>query len=703
MSLGGSPGAQRLTIRYNYGFLVYSLANPGAPAKISVEDLLGTDKYPKSGDGQERIGPVAISPDGTRVLGSWTDAAGYGTIVMNASGSSYYPVGDFLPTGDGVRALALLKVGARHLAFATSSQGIVASDITDYQTIAGPAHKNGIPSALIANAGISSPSGITALQAAGASIVVSWNSDALAVVDVSNPGPPGAGLTANFSGRGYTMSQLGLSASGSITAVAAASHPQSGDLYLLAEASTSLGGGIYASTGVTLNRVDPTTGGLTLVGSHLPPAGARRSQKQIVLLPFDSDVVAFFLEGRDSGGLQPEVHFSSYFSRNLAETAPAFSGPTQALSLKGLRVSGGNVFLYILDSVGSYVATLDCSTAPTPASAALSFEAVPYSGGAATPVADGGSVFIGDQLRIKPAFSPTDAIQPLLSWRLDYDFHDGNALDSNATTYRLKQPDSVLTAGATFPTQVTLIGPCDPAQVPQTGSAPEPSSGAGCWESVTTNGDWTVPAGTPDFSAAAPVDKQLTIGFEAQNALNEGSSSLAKHRIAWKVPRPFLKSTSILSGGALEDLSEGSPLTTGLSWYVSQVPVGQPGDDILTLQACTGTTCTPSPALVQPGNYRYWVTVPYRGGFRTAPCPGLQADQVTCSGDAAKVVSVTDVVLSLTAPAQVLVGTSTTTVSSTSKKAALATACPVSTNGFSYNFCVLSGGTALKGPTSRRA
>ncbi|MBK6406016.1 MAG: hypothetical protein IPF66_13770 [Holophagales bacterium] len=334
LSLGGSPGAQRLTIRYNYGFLVYSLANPGAPARISIEDLLGTDKYPKSGDGQERIGPVAISPDGTRAYGSWTDVSNHGTIVMNASGSSYYPVGDFLPAGDGSGPC---RPEGRDPAARVRHQqpGIFASDVTEYQTIVGPAQKNGIPSALIANAGISSPSGITALEAAGASHVISWNSDGLAIVDVSNPGLPGAGLTASFSGRGYAMSQLGLSGAGSITAVAAASHPQSGDLYLLAEASTSLGGGIYASTGVTLNRVDRSTGNLTLVGSYLPPAGARRSQKQIVLLPFDSDVVAFFLEGKDSGGLQPEVHSSSDFARNLAEAAPAFSGPTRALSSRG--------------------------------------------------------------------------------------------------------------------------------------------------------------------------------------------------------------------------------------------------------------------------------------------------------------------------------------------------------------------------------
>lgn len=697
LSIGGTPGNYRLAVRYNYGFLVYSLANPGAPARTSIEDLLGQDRYPKNGDGQERVGRVALSADGTRALQPWTDVAAYGTIAMSYAGGAFSSGGDYLPTGDQMMGVAIARAGTRYLGFSIGAGGTYAADITDYLSDTGPNTKNGIYSEVIRNVGVSSPSGITAVEAAGKSYVVVWSADTLAVIDVSNPGMPGAGLTTNFTSRAYSASQLGIPATNFLLdGVAAARHPSDGALHLLTEGGKYAGSNV-ASAAVTLNRVDPSTGDLTRVGTYQPPVGARYAQTQVVLLPFDTEVVAFFLEGTDAGGLKLEVHSSADFTQNLAAAIPAFTAPAQAIALAGMRASGGNVYLYLGNRLATYVASVDCSTAPSPATAVLTVEKVPYSGGAATAVADGGAVFIGDQVRIKPAFSPPDAVQPLLDWRLDYDFHDGNPLDSNATTYRLKQPDLHVTAGGTFPTQSTLIGPCDPAQVPQGGSAPVPSAGTGCWESVTTNADWTVPAGTPDFSAAAPADKQLTIGFEVQNALNAGSSSVAKHRISWKVPQQILKSTSILSGGALEDLSEGSPLTTGLNWYVSQVPVGQQGDDILTLQPCTGTTCTPSPALVQPGSYRYWVTVPYRGGFRTAACPDLDANQVTCAGLITKTVTVTDVVLSMTAPIQAYLGTSTLSVTSASKKGTAVTACPAEATAFSYNFCVLSGGSCPEG------
>ena len=189
LSAGGTAGTARLAVRYNYGFLVYSLANPGAPTVLSIEDLLLGDHYPKNGDGQERVGAVTLSADATRALQPWTDVAGYGTIAMSSTGSAFASGGDFLPIGEQARGLALLKVGSRYLGFVASEQGITAADITEYQSDVGPAVKNGIYSELIANGGVSSPSGLTALEAAGRSYVVAWSNNTVAARQRLDPRP----------------------------------------------------------------------------------------------------------------------------------------------------------------------------------------------------------------------------------------------------------------------------------------------------------------------------------------------------------------------------------------------------------------------------------------------------------------------------------------------------------------------------------
>ena len=228
------------------------------------------------------------------------------------------------------------------------------------------------------------------------------------------------------------------------------------------------------------------------------------------------------------------------------------AGAGHLRSLLASGASNGNVYVYTGQSARpTYVAFVQLlPVSPSPAAAfAERWTRIPYSGGSAVPVTDGGAAFVGDQLRVDAGLLPGDSVQPLLEWRLDYDFHDGDPLDSNGTTYRLKQPDTRFTTGGAFPAQVILVGPCDPAQVPQGGSAPVPATGAGCWESVTTNGAWTVPGGYPISRPSLPPPRQLTIGFEVQNALNGGSSSLATHRVTWKIPRQVLKNSSLLSGG----------------------------------------------------------------------------------------------------------------------------------------------------------
>ena len=107
---------------------------------------------------------------------------------MSYSGGTFLSGGDFLPSGEQVSGVAVVKAGTRYLGFSVIGSGVYAADITDYTTDTGPATKNGIHSELIRNLGVGAPAGITAVEAAGRSYVVVWAADALAVVDVSNPG-----------------------------------------------------------------------------------------------------------------------------------------------------------------------------------------------------------------------------------------------------------------------------------------------------------------------------------------------------------------------------------------------------------------------------------------------------------------------------------------------------------------------------------
>lgn len=685
-SLAISATARRLAVRYNYGFVTYSLATPSAPAVTSIEDLMVQDGYPKSGDGQSRTGALALSADGERVLVPWTDTADFGTIAQAWGGGSFGPGGDYPPPGYNSQGNTIAKTGSRYLGFTSTMQGVYVADVTNVAGGPGPSLKNGIPSERIVPAGTDLRA-LRSVTAGGRSIVVGGGGDRLLLIDVTNPGSAVPSLASGFTYLELTASALGVPTGSGINGVAAAAHPIDGALHILIQATRSTSP--YNVTRVVLNRVDFATGGVVKVGEYVPDADASIPQVDPYLLAFDSDVVAFLFHRRSTGGITLQARSSIDFSTNLAQSIAPFTSPGSVAAMAAFRSSGGAVHLYVADTLKTYALSLNCATAPSPATAFLAVDLVPAVG-SPTAVPDGGSVFIGDQLRIKPTFTPPDAVAPLLDWRLDYDFHDGNAMDSQATPMRLINADASRTIGPALPpTELTLFGPCDPAQVPEGGSAPSPATGAGCWASVTTNATF----GGPDFSAESPADKQLSVAFEVQNALNSGGSSVATHRITWKVPQQKLKSTAILSGGLLEDGSDGSPATTGFKWYFAAVPVGTAGDDVLTLRAdCTGPTCNPN--LQEPGDYRYWVSVPYRGGFRTPDCPGLEGE--TCTGLSTKTVKVTDVVLAMTAPTQVLVGNQTV-LTSTSQRASGAGPCPETSTGFSYNFCELIGGNCSEG------
>jgi len=650
-SMGISGSARRLSVRYNYGYVLYGLTSPGAPVRTSYEDLYLQGGYPKHGDGSTRTGKIALSADGLRALTPWTDEDGYGTIAQPASGSSFGLGGDYFPPGYDTRYSAVAKVGSRYLAFTASNYGLYAADVTSIAGT-GASVTNGIPSEVVGGLG-TDLSGMTAVETPGGAWVVAWSLGRVVVLDVSSPGASVPGLTAGFTWHEYPASELGVPAGAYVNTVAATAHPVDGKLHLLVEGYRPVGGQ-RVSTGARLLRVDPDTGALTTVGSFTPPAGEDVAQLQSLLLPFDVDVVAFLFHKTASGLQKLQVRSSLDFASNLAEAIAPIVEPASVKGLVGFRSTGGAAHLYFSNGLAAWAWSLSCTSPSNPATAQLAVDRVTATG-PATSVPDGGSVFLGDELRVRPSFTPPDAVAPLLDWRLDYDFHDGNAADSQAWAPRLVNPDAAWASGPPLPlAEYTLVGPCDPAQVPQGGPPPNPATGDGCWTSVTTNGGFGLPPGTPDFSASDPADRELKLAFEVRNASSQSGSSVATHRIRWVVPRQLLESGSILAGESLEDGSEGSPAPAGFRWYFAQVPVGEAGDDELAFESgCTGPACSPSflqagqtsPGLRRPGDYRYWVSVPYRGGFRTAECPGLDGE--TCTGDASKTVAVRVLMLGL--------------------------------------------------------
>ena len=706
----GDAAAKRLIIRYSYGFLVYNLGAPAAPVKAWVESLKSQDGYPKNGDGLERTGPLSMSSDGTRAAVPWTDTANFGTVALTYTATGFSGGGDFLPKGRSVGATAIARVGTRYLGFSTYYNTVAttlyAADLTSIPTgvAADPEHLGTIPSEPATSIDFGGEvRTLKAVEAQNRTWLVAATLNRVTVVEVTNAGGSVPGLTSGFTSRGYSLAELGLN-SGSILSIAAAAHPDDGSLHVLVETAVKPGT-TNTSLGVSLTRIDPSTGSPTVLGTYLPPSGANQGQPASLLLPLGQDLGAVFLEGRNAGGMEIHVHTATDFPNNLA-AGQVLNSFESVNTFTGFRPSGTSIYLYLgRRTEASYAAAISCATAPAPATATLSVERILKSGTVES-IADGGTVYVGDKLRIKPIFSPPHVVKPVIDWRLDLDYHAGtplNPLEASATTPRIVNPDESATESslAVPLTEYLLRGPCDPAQLPQGGgTAPDPATGAGCWTSVTTNGTYTTD-GQPDFAAdvAGGAKKELLVGFEVRNDLNGANSSLATHRIKWEVPSAVLKTTALLAGGTVSIDPKGWPSSTGFRWYFGSAPVGQQGADVLNLNtSCTGPTCLAG--LTQAGTYRYWVSVPYENGFRTPDCPGLDQALTSCTGDAAKTVQVTEVVLGFTVPQAVFAGGLPVTIASTSQKASIATPCPTSSNGWAYDLCVLSGGSCAAGSFS---
>ena len=671
IAVANAGATKRIVTRWNYGFAVYNIADPAHPTFSFLKDLM-SEGYPKNGDGSDRTGDIASSTDGNRVVVPWTDDAGYGTVVEVSNGGSYGTAGDY----EGHVALmapsqtAVLTYGSRYLGFTLSAGVLVVADLTSASKISGAGTPGSINAENVPGVTPRRFGGMVSAQGAGKSFLVINALTEIIVVDVTTPGPAGATLASSFVAASLPPSAFfptGTTVPTKISTVAAAVHPVDHMLYVAVE------GGSTTSEGIALGRFEEATATLTRRGFYKPLAPMNGLTTAAAMLPWDSDVVAFFVS-KGTTDKKLRALAGADFSQDLAPNGLLpLAMPTGVLT--ALRGTGTKLYLYSGDANEAWAGTIDCTLSSAGAIPTLSVEKVPKIG---TPVAlaSGATVYVGDELNIKPTFTST---LPLTSWRLDADLH---ASEKTAASPYLSWPDLFGGGADVPPTSLKVVGPCDPRASAGQPLEPVPTDWSWCWTTLTSNDA----QGGPDFGAAAPAgtEKILQVGFEVANQDNvDGTngipeSSLATFDLKWRIPAVRAKAESILAGESLADGSEGTPDTSaGWEWYFATAP----GGGVLAQDpACTGPTCPH--VFPNNGTYSYHMKVPYRGGYSSPDCGKSGTDCVSppAGVTAFRTITLADVALAFTVPANVYRSEGVIKAQSASRKGAVA-------GSFTYQIC----------------
>ncbi|HEV8268807.1 MAG TPA: hypothetical protein VGR00_11250 [Thermoanaerobaculia bacterium] len=368
LDLYGAAGNRRVLVRENYGYSVFSLSNPAMPSYLAASDIEGQPGYEQAGDGFSTVGDVAAVGDGSRILVNYT--SNHGTLLMSPQGAAYTFAGEF---GISNGSVALAKVGARYLGFNLKSTGLAAADVTSF--VVGP---NATLSGSISYAAVPPPAvGSSAPPVAAGSYIVyqaSVMGTGVEVVNISNPGFPGAGLALNFTTQFVPASTFGLT---SVFAATAAIHPTDGMLYVLAEGMTA------GTPGAGLAR-SANGSAFTQVGSVFSNGPTYTSAVGVsTMAATASDLVVLFWGRNPGNGVNKLFTMTtSAFGTDLTPAVtvdPAvYTDFPRAYRMRAFS-SGTQVYAYIGAQQAGYAMSLTCLAladviAPTvsaPASAAV--------------------------------------------------------------------------------------------------------------------------------------------------------------------------------------------------------------------------------------------------------------------------------------------------------------------------------------------
>ncbi|MEO8054683.1 MAG: PKD domain-containing protein [Acidobacteriota bacterium] len=600
----GAGGPWRLLLQESFGYSVLDLSNPANPTVIRWDDLRydastpDSNPIPQHGDGQSYIQTVAVSPDGVRAAFSVSGPGepDWHTMVGRADPNNGFGIwGDF--GNSRASGTVVQQVGSRYIAYSTlGTAAASAADVTTLPTALGSLN--------LSYETTNWPAG-TGLGLAGGFLYYIAGS-AVQVIDATTPGPVGS-ITAAYKTLQITSAMVPDFGGRTPQYVAGAVDPaNSNKLWLLVALAPIIGQENSPSYGLVSVTRDggPLPAPVSAGPAYRIPAAQNETwvnagpASSLVLK--NGTLYALMWSNRRA----PSYRFGM-FSTTVGAWATASTTASQSLvtnpnfsvgSAMGFIDGPGNTLYGYAASGDAWVVPFSCASPDTPASSSLTVVNA-SAGGAA--VADGGTVFVGDQLTIVPSVVPQPSSRPLTSWGFDFDFHAGNGIEDAGTSPRIKNPDqSLVTNGAVPPASNTLVGPCDPI------AGGVVATGAGCWASVLGNSA----SGGPDFAAGDPAGtvKPLRIAFEATNSL--GISNTAVFTVNWKIPATRVASTQILSGQPLVSASDGHP--TGYQWYFGTAP-----NNLLVAGAptpCTGPSCVPT-----SGTSYYWLTATYANGYST--------------------------------------------------------------------------------------
>ncbi|MEO6325312.1 MAG: PKD domain-containing protein [Thermoanaerobaculia bacterium] len=675
-----SGGAKKLIMHENFGYTTYDLSNPGAPVSSGgqdIENLQGT--WAKTGDGFSTITTATVSADGSRALVG-TRTLSHGTLLMKPNGTSFSFAGEFNPAN--ASSLVVDLVNGRYIAYALYGQGssvpLRVADVTNFVGAPNTEKVGSISSESVTGARV----GFNMIRA-GHYMVYSTG-DGIAVIDGNNI-PGSGGIAANIGTHVFSTGDFGLPGGHYVGDFAAAVHPVDGKLHIMVHTKTV--GGSANSSGVALGRTSDGVN-LTVVGAKLTLPGQWANATPVnsgsMVATADDLIVMTWARVISSGGYDNKLTtysasgWGTDFTPSLVASSSAFQGSSGTLFatpvvMRGFA-QGTQVNAYVGTGEAAFALSMTCSgSTSSPATADMIVQTDPGN----VTLSDGANVFLGDKFKITPSVSPSPNTQPLIDWRFDYDFHASSSED-NGSLPRIKFPDEQ--GGATPPSLMSLVGPCDPSV-----SGTTASTGVGCWNSVTTN---AFPSSDFSRAVAAGDSKMLTLALEARNA--NGSNGLRTFRLNFTVPRVKLKNSSFLSttsSTAVLDGSEGTPQTSGYKWYFGGDPLAPQGEILTQDTSCAGAACNHT--FAGKGNYNYFLSVPYANGYTSPDCAN------PCNQSLGSV-AITDVVLAFTAPSSVQKANPTFTVTSQSTQGAV-TSC---STGLEYNVCNATAGACSAGTYS---